>query len=250
MSYASIATGYKGGGVNPRPSEPNQIVTFKPEDLTSAEIGSKTQWFDNRLRFNGDFFVEDYKDLQTPFVPPGSAGSIIINTGHVLLYGVEFDGAATPIRACRSISPAAGCITRPSPRARPGPVPREASSTWRRRFPRQAARSMARCPARSCRPSRPGSSASGVQYSLDLPDDAGTVTPRLDWFYQSTVYFANQTTYVQSTLPVGVQTATSQPARVISTPVRSSAAAGLFHLQRPHLLRLARRQLDGGVRGP
>ncbi len=97
MTYASVSTGYKGGGVNPRPSSPAQLSAFTPEDLTAYEIGEKSQFFDNRLRFNSDIFVEDYKDLQTPGVPPGSAGSIYLNTGHVLIYGTEIEATATPL---------------------------------------------------------------------------------------------------------------------------------------------------------
>ncbi len=96
MTYATVSTGYKGGGVNPRPSTLSEILPFKPEDLTAYEIGSKTQWFDNRLRLNGDFFVSDYKDLQTAYVGPGAPGSVILNTGHVIIYGTELTAAATP----------------------------------------------------------------------------------------------------------------------------------------------------------
>jgi iron complex outermembrane receptor protein len=219
MTYASVSTGYKGGGVNPRPSSPSQILTFKPEDLTAYEAGSKTQWFDNKLRLNGDVFLSDYKELQTPFVPPGSAGSIILNTGHVILYGVEFDGAATPMPGLQidftggwlhaktvNEGVAGQCATGSIVNlALPA---NEATCQVNGGLPGEK---LAAIPAWKL--------SSGVQYSLDLPNDNGTITPRFDWFYTGTEFFANQTPYVQSTTPIGPQTATSKPALVGQTTV-------------------------------
>ena len=76
--YASMATGYKGGGVNPRPffgpsagdcgstpfgSACNQIAAFNPETLTTYELGFKTDLLDKRLRLNGAVFFNKYKDI-------------------------------------------------------------------------------------------------------------------------------------------------------------------------------------------
>ena len=63
MVYGQVSTGYKGGGVNPRPFYPAQILSFKPEELTTYEIGAKTDLFDNRVRVNGAIFFNKYKDI-------------------------------------------------------------------------------------------------------------------------------------------------------------------------------------------
>jgi iron complex outermembrane recepter protein len=63
MGYASVSTGYKGGGVNPRPFYPQQILPFSPETLTTYEVGVKSDLFDNRVRLNGAVFYNDYKDI-------------------------------------------------------------------------------------------------------------------------------------------------------------------------------------------
>src|SRR5207253_7688305 len=39
MAYAQYSTGFKGGGVNPRPFFKEQAVPFRPETLTSYEVG-------------------------------------------------------------------------------------------------------------------------------------------------------------------------------------------------------------------
>jgi iron complex outermembrane receptor protein len=64
MVYDSGSTGYKGGGVNPRPFFPDQLKTFGSEELTSYELGYKSTLFDNSLRFNAALFYTEYNDIQ------------------------------------------------------------------------------------------------------------------------------------------------------------------------------------------
>ncbi len=64
MVYGSASTGYKGGGVNPRPFFPDQLKTFNSEELTSYELGFKSDLFDNTLRFNAAAFYTEYDDIQ------------------------------------------------------------------------------------------------------------------------------------------------------------------------------------------
>jgi iron complex outermembrane receptor protein len=63
MGYAQASTGYKGGGVNPRPFYPAQILSFSPEELTTYEVGAKTDLLGNRLRVNGALFFNKYKNI-------------------------------------------------------------------------------------------------------------------------------------------------------------------------------------------
>ena len=64
MVYASASTGYKGGGVNPRPFFPDQLKTFNSEELTSYELGFKSTLLDSSLRFNVAAFFTEYDDIQ------------------------------------------------------------------------------------------------------------------------------------------------------------------------------------------
>ena len=64
MTYVEWSTGFKGGGITPRPYYPEQVVGFGPETLKSYEAGLKSQWFDNRLRANLAAFYEDYNGYQ------------------------------------------------------------------------------------------------------------------------------------------------------------------------------------------
>jgi iron complex outermembrane receptor protein len=63
MTYASIATGFKGGGVNPRPYFPDQARPFDPETVTAYEIGLKSSLLDRKLQVNLSGFVNKYSDF-------------------------------------------------------------------------------------------------------------------------------------------------------------------------------------------
>lgn len=67
LVYGSYSTGYKGGGVNPRPFYDVQAVSFQPEEMETYEIGAKAEALDNRLRLNAAIFFNDYTDIQLAF---------------------------------------------------------------------------------------------------------------------------------------------------------------------------------------
>ena len=53
MTYLQVSTGYKGGGVNPRPFVLPQLLPFDSEELTAYEIGFKSLMSNGNLRLNG-----------------------------------------------------------------------------------------------------------------------------------------------------------------------------------------------------
>jgi iron complex outermembrane receptor protein len=59
--YASYSKGFKSGGFNYRSGCGN---LFKPEKLTSYEIGWKNRFLDDALTLNATAFYYDYRDLQ------------------------------------------------------------------------------------------------------------------------------------------------------------------------------------------
>ena len=64
MTYAEFSTGFKGGGVTPRPYYPQQVIGFGPETLKSYEIGMKSEWLDHSLRANLAAFYQQYSNYQ------------------------------------------------------------------------------------------------------------------------------------------------------------------------------------------
>lgn len=104
MTYAQVSTGFKGGGINPRPFFAVQAEGFGTETLTSFEIGAKSELLDRTLRLNGAIFLSDYEDIQTgattcpaEFLPPGGGPcSLILNAGTAEVTGLELEANFQP----------------------------------------------------------------------------------------------------------------------------------------------------------
>lgn len=132
MAYAQFATGFKGGGISPRPFSAAQAVPFNPEKLKSYEVGFKSDLFDRRLRVNGSAFFSKYTDMQLslsncPQFPPASPCILVANAGNAEMRGVELESTVRPTRAWSmdasasyltfkytDINPNAGGPTRPA----------------------------------------------------------------------------------------------------------------------------------------
>ncbi|MBT2135385.1 TonB-dependent receptor [Croceibacterium sp. LX-88] len=115
LAYASIATGYKGGGVNPRPffgpsagecdapgyvapNPCNQIKPFNPETLITYELGFKSDFFDRRVRLNGAVFYNDYQDIILILSAcPSSPCLRPTNVGEATVKGFELETTIYPI---------------------------------------------------------------------------------------------------------------------------------------------------------
>jgi len=103
MTYASVSTGFKGGGTNPRPFNGEQIQSFNPEKLTAFEVGAKTDFLDRRLRVNVSTFLNKYQDIQVALLScptPDPADSVPCalpaNVGNADIKGVEAEVEARP----------------------------------------------------------------------------------------------------------------------------------------------------------
>lgn len=117
LAYASISTGYMGGGVNPRPffgpsagecdapgyvapAPCNQIKPFRPETLTTYEVGFKSDLFDRRLRLNAAAFYNKFNDIiltlsacpSVPCIQPRNIGKANVKGFEVEMEGHPFDG--------------------------------------------------------------------------------------------------------------------------------------------------------------
>jgi iron complex outermembrane recepter protein len=101
LTYAQVSTGFKGGGVNPRPFFAFQAVGFNPETVTNYEGGIKSSWFGNTLRANVDGYFADYKNIQLallscdfltpPGLPPGLPFALPFNAGNAHIKGAEIE---------------------------------------------------------------------------------------------------------------------------------------------------------------
>ena len=170
MTYLQVATGYKGGGINPRPFVADQVTPFGPETLTTYEGGVKASFLRGAVILNASLFYNDYKDIQrTVFVCLDSVSTTCgkpVNAGSGRSYGGEVELNVRPatgwqINASlslldfqyKSINPFTG-------------ITLDMDAPFSNKI----------------------QSSLGVQYQADM-GEAGWLTPRFDVAYQSDFYY-------------------------------------------------------------
>ncbi|MGH7024877.1 MAG: TonB-dependent receptor [Caulobacteraceae bacterium] len=95
MLYASVARGYKPGGVNGNNLAKVVPFTFEAETNTAFEFGSKNFFLDRALRFNAAAFYYLYKNMQYIEYDPYPFASGISNIPSVHIYGLEGEASYT-----------------------------------------------------------------------------------------------------------------------------------------------------------
>ncbi len=217
LVYLSASTGFRLPSFNARPFQPSQVSSIPGDETVAYEAGVKSDLFDRRLRLNLTGFFTDYKtralavsgqeyQLDANNQPlPGNSIAIPLPTG-----GAD----ATTCRArtqaeIDSGTPGFACVSRSYYVNTPGEiwgveVEVQAEPVDGLRLDAAGGYSKFTSPdlevAANPRPVRvPDWTASaGIQYDFDAAALGGTISPRLDWFYQgSMVYENNNTRYNQ-----------------------------------------------------
>jgi iron complex outermembrane receptor protein len=97
LVYASAASGFKGGGTNPRPFNAGQVIAFNPEVLYNYEVGFKSDLLDRKLRVNATAFYSVVRGLQVPVLAcPDSPCAARLNAGNAHEKGFEVEVVAHP----------------------------------------------------------------------------------------------------------------------------------------------------------
>jgi len=106
MVYANFSTGYKGGGINPRPFIPGQVVPFNSERVKAYEVGFKSDLADNMIRLNVAAFLNKYSGIILVDANgyPGGPGdpdwfplsAVPFNAGTADIKGIEFETTIEP----------------------------------------------------------------------------------------------------------------------------------------------------------
>ena len=86
MVYFTRSEGFRPGGVNRRGTFPPYVADF----LTNYEVGWKTSWLENRLRFNGAIYHADWDDFQFSFLGENGLTNLT-NAGSAKLEGIEVE---------------------------------------------------------------------------------------------------------------------------------------------------------------
>jgi len=175
LVFAFYSTGFRGGGFSPRPANGLQLDDFLSENLDNYEIGMKSEWFENRLRFNTNVFYSIFSDQQVfrGDLPDASGAQWFhqINSGESEYWGVEIEAQARPVENLM-IDSSFGYIHHKL--TDPG-------------FSGQCIKFANGDPCYSTRTPEFTFSI-GASYEFNL-GGSGTLTPRLDARYQSKVYF-------------------------------------------------------------
>ncbi len=110
--YASVATGFKSGGFEWRVTNSSfyddpsndfdgdgdgDLPQFRPETVTSYEIGSKFDLRNTDFRFNFAAFYTSYNDMQIAANPPGSIATFQTNAGDSEIKGIEAEVIWVPV---------------------------------------------------------------------------------------------------------------------------------------------------------
>jgi len=103
MTYVQYSTGFKGGGINPRPFNIAQAIGHNPETLQAYEAGFKSSFLGRAVRLNGAAFLNKYDDIlvtvsSCPF--PGFAPApcaLPLNAGKADVKGFELELNAEPV---------------------------------------------------------------------------------------------------------------------------------------------------------
>lgn len=184
MVYVQRSTGFKGGGVNPRPYLPSQVQPFDSEVVTANEVGLKMLLLDRAVRLNLAAFYNKYKDIQLTalscpqFNPPGFPAdfpcAVPQNAGDATIQGFEAETEIAPvdgllIDGSLSYIDAHYTYVDPAAQGANGPFVDDVlgnTPKWK--------------------------ASAGIQY--EIPIGAGSITPRFDMSYRSKFYTGSTNT--------------------------------------------------------
>jgi len=90
FTYASFAQGFKSGGWSTRLTGPSLTApSFNPETSNTFEVGVKSEFLDNKLRFNLTYFNTAYNDMQVTVFR--GVSPTVINAAEASISGIEAD---------------------------------------------------------------------------------------------------------------------------------------------------------------
>ncbi len=97
MVYATWSEGFRVGGSNPLKAASILPRDYSSDELENYELGAKTEWLDNRLRFNLAVYHMKWKDFAVQIEDPQSESEDpefppVFQLGYVNLPSAEIDG--------------------------------------------------------------------------------------------------------------------------------------------------------------
>ena len=94
MFYATYTEGFKSGGWNSRATSAEDFILIESETAEAFEIGFKSEFMNNRLRLNGAYFYNTYKDFIITAINPATGFFVTINAAEAVIQGIELELSA------------------------------------------------------------------------------------------------------------------------------------------------------------
>jgi len=215
LIYASAATGNSLPGFDPRPQQPSQISQFDGNDDIAYELGAKLDLLDRRVRLNLVAFYTDFKNRPTSISgseallnaagqpvpgnralaplaggPPGSTtcGAVVAaGTGITCLGRTYYRNQPAKIRGFEAeftVNPIDGLLINGAVGYTKLTAPdiRERTFNQRQNTPFWTANA-------------------GIQYEVGAPGLGGSITPRLDWAFESSQVVSGVSTTFDNLMP-------------------------------------------------
>lgn len=217
MVYASAGSGYRLSGFVVRPWQAGQAGPIPGDALISYEIGAKAEFFDRRLKLNVAAFQMDFTSRSAGYSGQegqlnGTLTGLVSGNMTVVAAGPLNTPYATAFTTCRpynaatdgpqnlNTTPDKGVGVTCLPRAynyqvagqiRGGEAEVEIEPVDDLLITGSVGYTKWTSEGTSRQTTIPNWTASGgIQYKIDAKPLGGTITPRLDWFFNSTIYYA------------------------------------------------------------
>ncbi len=89
MFYASVGDSFKGGGWASRVTAAAEFKDLRPEFVDNIELGMKSEWMADSLRFNAAVFFAEYTDLQITAIDENTGSFLYSNKADAKVEGIE-----------------------------------------------------------------------------------------------------------------------------------------------------------------
>ena len=215
LIYVSAATGNSLPGFDPRPQQPSQIAQYDGNDDIAYEIGAKLDLLDRRVRLNVAAFYTDFKNRPTSI----SGAEALLNASGQPVPGnrtlVPLAGGPAGSTACGVLVPAntgITCLGRTYYRNQPAKIRGfEAEYTINPidnllingsiGYSKLTAPDIRERLVNKRQNTPFWTANTGIQYGFDIAALAGSVTPRIDWVYESSQVVSGTSTTFDNLLP-------------------------------------------------
>lgn len=213
LIYASAATGYRLPGFGTRLFQKGQEEQQSATALVNYEIGFKIELFDRRLRLNGAAFQQNYSQRNATFggqEPTLAADGVSIVPGNQQLvadgpddseFSSSFTNCEPFVGVGNGTTTGIDCITRTFNFPSPGGTKIKGLELEASAEPIDGLllNTSIGYTDRGSLTGRPvgfptWTASGGIQYVFESDSIGGSITPRLDWFYVSTIAYSTNIT--------------------------------------------------------